>query len=156
MPFPSTPINQLPLISRHCVSLPIPTGSSWIVNLNHQTCRWVLPLRCSTPQLRRMEPRCGDWLAEDLDFFGADAFPHGFYETFPSPSKLDKSWWTNSSLDNDYYKIVPRNPYFQIVYLEKLLFIIIKLQFHNPVKPYFPIKTTVHTILYTEIDALDN
>lgn len=57
-----------------------------------------------------MEPRGDKWHNEDLDFFGMDAFPHGFLESFPTPSDLDDGWWTDSSTEEDYYSILPHVP----------------------------------------------
>lgn len=74
-----------------------------------------------------MDPNYEDWLIEGLDFFGMDAFPHGSFETFPSPSEADGIWWTDSSVKDECYSVIPREPYFQLIHRNKLLFIIVCL-----------------------------
>lgn len=101
-----------------------------------------------------MEIGIEDWLNEDLDFFGSDAFPHGSFKTFPLPSKLDGSWWSDSSFEDDYYNIIPHEPYFNFLFKDKLLFTIIHFHFTLPVKPYYPIKIMAQVILYAKIDAM--
>lgn len=101
-----------------------------------------------------MAPKIDNWMADNLDFFGTDTLPHGFYKTFPSPYKLNGSWWSDSSFEDEYYNVIPKIPYLQITYQDKLLFIIVQLHFTRPLKPYFPIKISMKENLYAKIDVV--
>lgn len=45
--------------------------------------------------------------------------------------------------------------YLQLIYRDALMFILVRLYFSQPLKPFFPFKVMVQLILYAEVDVLD-